>query len=80
MLAEIGLADTLGKKVIPVLAPGESYEEAVPPFLLDRLAIDANRLPLEEVAARVVATVTDTPIEVALNEVRSRSRRRVRIP
>jgi hypothetical protein len=79
VLAEIGLADSWGKTVIPVLAPGENYQNAVPPLLLDRLVIDARDLPIEDVAARVVASATNTPVELALNEVRSRARRRQRI-
>jgi hypothetical protein len=78
VMAEIGLADTFRKRVIPILAPGEKYEEAVPPLLLDKVVIDANRLELEEVAARVVAAATDAPLELALNQVRSRALRRQR--
>jgi hypothetical protein len=76
VMAEIGLANSFGKLVIPVLAPGEKYEQAVPPLLLDRIVIDANRLELVEVAAQVVAAITNIPLELALHQVRRRARRR----
>jgi type II secretory pathway pseudopilin PulG len=79
VLAEVGLAISLNKLVIPVLAPGEKYEESAPPQLFDRQVIDATKLPIEEIAARVVAAATNTPVDVALNQVTSRIRYRQRI-
>ena len=38
--------------------------------------IDANTLPIEEAAARVVAVTTNTSVGVAIDEVQSRVRRR----
>jgi hypothetical protein len=76
VLAEIGLADSLGKIVIPVTAPGENSSEAIPDLLVDRLAIDANRMDVEEVAARVVASATNIPVELARDQLRTNFRRR----
>lgn len=79
VMAEIGLAQSIGKTVMPVLAPGESYELSVPPQLLDRVVIDAGSVPIEQVAAKVVAAITNTSIEVSLTEVKSRTMRRKRL-
>jgi len=79
VMAEVGLAQSLNKTVLPVLAPGQNYDESVPPQLVDRLVIRADGFPIEEVAARVVAAATDTPVEVALQQVQSRARRRQRL-
>jgi hypothetical protein len=79
VMAEVGLAQSLKKAVIPVLAPGQSYDESVPPQLVDRLVLEAGKLPIEEVAARAVAAATGTSVESALNEVESRFRRRQRV-
>lgn len=78
LMAEIGLAQTLGKTVVPILAPGECYEDSVPPQLVDMLVIDAGSLSIDQVAARVVAATTNTSIESALQEVQSRVQRRLR--
>ncbi len=78
VMAEIGLAETLGKPVLPVLAPGENYEDSVPPQLLDKLVIDASAVPTDLVAAKIVAAITGTPVEVALQEVQSRVDKRHR--
>jgi hypothetical protein len=79
VLAEIGLAQSLGKPVIPVLAPGQTYDESIPPQLMDRIVLDANITAVDELAARIVATVTGSSVEFALGEVRSRARRRQRL-
>lgn len=79
VMAEIGLAETLGKPVIPVLAPGGTYEDSVPPQLVDELVIDANSLPTDQVAAKAVSAITGTSVEVALQEVQSRVQKRQRI-
>lgn len=73
VLAELGMAQSLGKPVLPVLAPGEHYEDAVPPQLVDRLVIDATGVPIEEVAAKVVAAATNTSVDAAMVHVRSRA-------
>ncbi len=79
VLAEIGLAQSLGKTIFPILAPGQTYEESVPPQLLDKMIVDANSLSIEHVAARIVATATNSSVESALEEVQSRAGRRKKI-
>ena len=77
VLAEMGIAESFGKAVIPVLAPGESYEESVPPLLVDRVVLHGQQ-GVEETAARIVATATGTSVEVASQELEARIRRRQR--
>lgn len=79
VMAEVGLAQALNKKLIPVLAPGQAYNDSVPPQLLDRLVLDAGNYSIEEVAARIVAATTNTSVESALGEVESRYRRRQKL-
>lgn len=79
VMAEIGMAQSMGKTVLPILAPGENYEQSVPPQLLDRVVVDANSAPIDEVAAKIVSAITNTPVEVSLGELKSRTVRRQRI-
>jgi len=72
VMLELGLAESLGKKIIPVLAPGSVYEEAIPESLLDRVAIDADQNAVQQVAAKIVATATGASVEEALEKTLSR--------
>jgi hypothetical protein len=78
VMAEVGLAQSLNKRVLPVLALGANYEDSVPPQLLNMVVLDANKLPMDELAARIIAVVKAIPIETALDEVRSKALRRQR--
>lgn len=79
VMAEIGLAQSFKKEIYPVLAPGSDYQESIPPQLLDELVIDANHLEPNEVAATIVAGMTNTSVESALLEVRTGIRRRQKV-
>jgi hypothetical protein len=79
VMAEIGLAQSFNKAVIPVLAPRASYDLSVPEQLVDTIVIDANNQSLEVTAAKIVAAVTSMSVESALAEVQTRFRRRQRI-
>ena len=79
VLAEIGLAQSANKEILPVLAPGAPYDESVPGDLTDRIVVDANSTPIEQVAARIVASATNTSVDVALQSVASQARRRARV-
>lgn len=79
VMTEIGLAQSFNKPVIPVLAPGSSYDRSVPDQLVDRVVVDANIQSLEITAAKIVAAVTKTSLDAALSEVQTRARRRQRI-
>lgn len=83
VMLELGLAESFGKTIIPVLAPGSIYEEAIPDSLLDRVAIDADRNDIQQVAAKIVATATGTSVEKSLEKIlsgeHSRQKRQIRI-
>ena len=76
VLAEIGLAQSFNKPVIPVLAPNASYDRSVPEQLVDTIVVAADDQSLEITAAKVVAAVTRTSVESALTEVQTRALRR----
>ncbi len=65
ILAEIGMAQALGKPIIPVLVPGAVVDESV--FgLLDRYQVlDAASMPVEEVSARIVSATRKVPLAEA---------------
>jgi hypothetical protein len=58
VMAEVGAAWSLGKRIIPVIPPGASIEEAgVPPVLQDFQILDARRQTLAQTADQISQAV-----------------------
>lgn len=55
VMFEIGVAQGLGIKIIPVLLPGATFEESLPEILRGVQVLDARNMPMGEVAKRIKA-------------------------
>ncbi len=53
VLFEIGAADSLGKKIIPIIVSGEQMEQQIPEILKGRVVIDARGKPEAEVVTEL---------------------------
>lgn len=76
VMAEVGMAQALGKRIIPVLAPGARLDESVSELLRNYLILDAGELPVEEASARIVAAIKDISVDDARRLLPSTRRRR----
>lgn len=54
---EVGAAEALDKKIIPVLLSGDGLEENLPDILKDRIWIDARHRPYEDVARELTRAI-----------------------
>jgi len=52
---EVGVAQGLGIKIIPILLPGATFDESLPEILKGVQVLDARKIPISEVAKRIKA-------------------------
>jgi hypothetical protein len=54
---ELGVAQGMGKKIVPILIPGARFEDSLPDVLAGVQVLDARHMPVAEVANRLSAIV-----------------------
>jgi hypothetical protein len=75
-MAELGMAQAMGKRIIPVLAPGARLDESVSDLLPNYLILDMGQLSVEEASARIVEAIKSIPVDAARRLLPSTRRRR----
>lgn len=76
VMMELGLAESLDKKIIPVLAPGNRLDESMPELLSSYTVLASSDRSIGDTAAHIVAALKDIPVEKAQIYLTSGSRRR----